>query len=258
MRTCLLLAAFVAAPPVSAQEPDEAPYSKLLPIVRDASASLAARTAAARSIGRMGPRAAGAATHLAADLARMRAGELEPLQETLVETLGLLGSARTALPALAKATGRSTDIDLAIKRATEQLLAASDSQDVDALIRQLASRDASERLRSVKALGTLGPAARVALPNLVTTLGDNDGDVRRATIVALRLITPEAKPTEIVVRAMAADLQDADPLIRAAAVRALGRLGNAALPVMPAIEALATDPDADVRKAVTDALSGKK
>ena len=251
-----ILLFLLASSPLCADDADA--YNQLLPIVRDPQASLTSRVAAVRTIGRMGSRAAGAASQLAADLTRMRGTELEPLQEAIVETLGLLGSARPALPAFAKAAGRSTDIDQALKRATDLLLAVGDAQDVDALIRQLSSRDSSQRLRAAKALGTLSPAAKVALPNLITSLTDADGDVRRSTIVAIRLIQPEARPTEVIVRAIAVDLQDGDAALRAAAVRSLARLGSAASTVMPAIEGLATDPDSDVRKAVADALAGRR
>jgi HEAT repeat protein len=110
-------------------------------------------------------------------------------------------------------------------------------------------------LRAVKALGNLGPAARYVLPNLLEALNDQDGDVRRAAIAAIRTIVPDAKPTEAIVRALAADLTDPDSGIRLLAVRALGRAGQAAAGASAAIDILRNDPDPDVRKAAVEALS---
>jgi HEAT repeat protein len=122
------------------------------------------------------------------------------------------------------------------------------------LIRQLRSRDVSQRLRAVKAIGTLGPAARFAVPNLLEALSDIDGDVRRAVIASIRLIIPDARPTEAIVRALAMDLTDPDAGIRLLAVRAIGRSGLAAMAAVTAVEALRNDPDPDVRRAAVEAL----
>lgn len=239
-----------------ADESDDALARRLIRVVRDPRLKLGARIEAARTIGKLGPKAAAAAPELAAELARLRGAELEPLQEAVIDALGQLGSpARDALPTIARAAGRTIDIDQAIKRATDTILAASDSQDITSLTRQLASLDPSVRLRGVKALGLLGPAAKFAIPDLITVLGDSDPDVRRAAVVALNLIQPNARPTVQVARSIALDLNDPDAAVRLLAVRSLGRLGGAALPAVDAIEPLLNDPDPDVRKAAAAALA---
>jgi len=256
MRQLLVLAAFLCGPAgLRADDSDDQLARQLSGMVRDPRQAVGARVEAARMIGKIGPRASAAVPDLVTVLDRLRGTELEPVQEAVIDALGLIGApSKTALPSMARAAPRGTDIEQAVKRSTALILAASDSQDIDALVRQLTDRDSSLRLRAVKALGIIGPAARVAAPNILTALEDSDADVRRAAVVALRLILPNERPTQAVVRAIAADLQDPDPTVRAATARALGRLGRAAVSAAPLIEPLLSDPDPDVRRAAADAL----
>jgi HEAT repeat protein len=241
---------------VRADEGDDALAKRLASTVRDPRLGLWARVEAARTLEKLGPRAAAAMPDLIAQLDRLKGREHEPLQEAVVDALGQIGSpGRSALPVLARTTGRSVDIDQAIKRSTTQILTASDAQDIAALTSQLTSRDSSMRLRAAKALGNLGLDARTAVPDLVAVLADPDGDVRRAAVSALRLIQPDVRPGEPIVRSIVMDLADPDPGVRAAAARLLGRLGSAAVSAAPALEALLADPDSDVRRAAADALA---
>lgn len=241
---------------VQADEIDDELALRLGKTVRNPQLTVRERVEAAQMLGKLGSRSTVAVPYLTGVIDRLRGPELEPLQEAVIDALGQIGSAsRTALPSMAKAAGRSLDITQAVKRSTDQILASSDAQNIDILIRQLRSRDSSVRLRAVKALGNLGPAARFAVPNVLDALNDADGDVRRAAIAAIRQIIPDAKPTEAIVRALAADLADPDPNIRLIAVRALGRTGQAAAGASAAIETLRTDPDPDVRRAAVEALS---
>jgi len=256
-RFCVIAAALVALPAAArADEADDRLAKELAGVVRDPRLRLAQRVEAARTLGKLGMRAAAAVPDLAAQITRLRGNELEPLQEAVVDALGRIGSpARPALPTLARAAGRSTDIDLALKRTTDSLLASSDSQDVGALIRQLLSADSSVRLRAVKALGNLGPAARFATPDLTGALNDADADVRRSAIAALRSLNPEAAASEAVVRSIALDLRDPDAGVRLLALRALARFGRRAGVVAGDLEPLLSDPDPDVRKAAADTLA---
>ncbi|HEX4607830.1 MAG TPA: HEAT repeat domain-containing protein [Urbifossiella sp.] len=257
MRFLGLMTAFglTLAVPARADEPDDLLAKQLAAVVRDPRLPLPQRVEAAKTIGKLGPRAGAAVPDLTTQLLRLRGNELEPLQEAVIDALGRIGSpARESLPAVARAAGRSPDLDQAIKRATGTILASTDSQDVGALVKQLQSGDPSFRLRAVKALGAIGPAARFALPDLANALRDSDGDVRRAAVAALQLIAPEARPSEAVVRAIALDLRDPDPSVRLLAVRSLGRFGRAAAVVAGDLEPLLTDPDTDVRRAATEIL----
>ena len=243
-----------AVAPAAADEADDRLARQLAEAMRDPRLALASRVAAARTLGNLGPRAAAAVPELSAQLLRLRGAELESLQEAVIEALGQIGApARAALPALARAAGRSTDIEQALKRSVPQIISAPESLEVALLIEQLKSRDESLRLRAAKALGKL--RAKAAVPGLTAALADADGDVRRAAIAALRQIQPDIPASEDVIRAYTTDLRDPDGAVRLLAVRALGRLGTAAQPAVPAIEALLNDPERDVRRAVLDALN---
>jgi HEAT repeat protein len=256
MRWVLLAAVVLGPSPARADEAEDKLTGQLASVARDFRQPLAARVAAARALGKLGPRAALAVPDLVGILERLRGDELEPLQEAVVDALGQIGSAaRPALPALARAAARSTDIELARKRAVDQILNAPDSANVDALVAQLSSRDASLRVRAAKALADLGPAARAAGPALVAALADTDNDVRRAAIAAYRAVLPGTKPPPEFVRAIATDLKDADATVRLIAARTLGRLGSAASAAAPDLDALRADIDADVRRAALDALA---
>jgi HEAT repeat protein len=186
----------------------------------------------------------------------LRGAEQEPLQEAIVGALGQIGgAARPALVSFARAGYRTADVDLAIRRSTDLILNASPSVEVDQLVQELFSRDASTRLRATKALAELGPAAKGATRALVITLSDPDGDVRRGAIVALRLIDPTAKPPEALIKALAQDLQNPDANLRLLAARSLGRLGPAAASAAPDLDAARADPDPDVRRAAIEALA---
>lgn len=238
-----------------ADETDDALARQLGKLVRDPRQSIWARIEAAQMLAKSGIRGGAAVPDLINVLQNLRGKDLEPLQESVIDALGQIGSAsREALPIMARAAGRGIDLDLAVRRNSELIISSADSQNIDALVRQLRSRDSSQRLRAVKALGNLGPAARFAVTNLLDVLNDTDGDVRRSAIAAIRQIVPDAKPTEAIIRALAADLTDPDPNIRLLAVRALGRSGQLAQAASSAIDALRNDPDPDVRRAAVEAL----
>jgi HEAT repeat protein len=257
MRWGLVLAVLIGASvPARADETDDALAKKMAGLVRDFRQPLAARVEATRTLAKLGPRAAAAVPELVSVLDRIRGTEQTPLQEAIIEALGQMGSAaRVALPSLAKATQRTIDIDLAIKNSTELILTASDSQDVDALVQQLQSRDASLRMRAAKALGDLGPGARSAVPGLLAALQDPDGDTRRAVVSALRLIVPNAPPNDAFIRAIAADLGNPDPNLRLLAARTLGSFGPLAAAAAADLSALRNDPDPDVRRAAAFAFA---
>jgi HEAT repeat protein len=257
MRRVLVLAVVLGAPGVvRADEADDVLARKLGAMVRDFRLTTAARAEAARTIGKLGPRASAAVPDLVAVFDRLRGAEQEPLQEAIVEALGQVGgAARPALPNLARGVYRTADLDLAIKRSTNLIINAPPSVEVDLLVQQLSSRDPSTRLRATKALADLGTAARAAAPALVAALDDPDGDVRRGAIRALGRIDPTAAPPEALVKALVLDLRNPDANIRLLAVRALGRIGPLAAAAAPDIDAARGDPDPDVRRAATDALS---
>lgn len=245
----------VAAAPARADEATDKLAKELVEVVRDPRLGAHQRAAAARTLGALGPRAAVVVPELIGQLTRLRGDELEPLQEAVIDALGAIGSAaKPSLPVLAAATRRSIDLDLAVKRSTTLILTADDRRDVQALMRQLDSRDAGTRLRAAKSLGGLKAEAAEAVPALTAAMADPDAEVRRAAVAAVRLIRPSARPSAEMVQAVVADLKDPDDGVRLLAVRSLGRFGAAAAAAVPAVEAMLADPDRDVRRAAADAL----
>lgn len=255
MRRLFILLAVSVAGVARGDEASDQLAKELVGVVRDPLLTVRQRVEAARTLGKMGPKAAAVVPDLIAQLKRLRGVELEELQEAVVETLGFIGAtAKPALPTLATATGRSIDIDLAVKRTTDAILAADETRNVKVLMQQLASRDVGLRFRAAKALAALKSEAADAVPALTVALADTDPDVRRAVIAAVRAVQPDAKPSKELVQAFAADLTDPDDGVRLLAVRALGRLGYAAAAAIPEVEKLLTDPDRDVRKAAAEAV----
>jgi HEAT repeat protein len=256
MRHAWILALFplLSSAPARADETDDALARRMASVVRDFRQPLAARVEAARTVGRLGPRASAAVPDLTLVLDRLRGTEQELLQEAVIEALGLIGAAsKSSLPSLARTAARTTDIDQARRLATDAILLASDSLDLEILNQQLLSREPSTRLRAVKALTDLGPAARALVPGLALLLGDPDGDVRRATITAIRTILPNVPPQPEMIRAIAVDLKSPDANQRLVAVRLLGQIGPLAAPVAIQVDALQGDPDPDVRRAAAAA-----
>jgi HEAT repeat protein len=256
LRSLLIIAISVVCTTVaSADEATEKLARELVGMVRDPKLGVRERVEAARTLGKLGPQAAVVVPDLISQLRRLRGVELEQLQEAVIETLASIGSpSRVALPTLALMPNRSLDIEQAAKRATADILAASDTRDLKSLMQQLASRDAGTRLRAAKALGELKRDAVPALAALNVACADGDADVRRAALVAIRRIQPDARPTKEMIQAYVTEFADPDDGVRLIAVRGLGRLGPAAKEAIPEVEKLLADPDRDVRKAAADAM----
>lgn len=81
-------------------------------------------------------------------------------------------------------------------------------------------------------LGSIGLAARQAVPSLVRILADTNNYARRASIVALGQI--HAEP-ELAVPALIKSLSDPYPGVRQLATEALGRFGADARPAVPTL-----------------------
>lgn len=256
MRRILLMPILVMILPagLAADEKDDELARDLATIVHDRLAPTWRRVEAVNTLAKLGPRAAAAVPELTAQLGKLRGEETFPLQEAIARTLGELGTiARPAIPALTLQVGRDPDLDLAVRRAVDQIIAAGDTADLNMLIRLLKNKEVAQRLRAAKGLGKLGPAAKSAVVELTVALSDTDADVRRTALAALRLIDATVKPADAV-GVWTLDLQDADEAVRWRAAKALGKLGKDAASAAAALTSLATDPDPDVRKAAVEAL----
>jgi HEAT repeat protein len=116
-----------------------------------------------------------------------------------------------------------------------------------ALIAALKSPTPRVRRNAGIALGRIGPAARAAVPDLAALLADSDNSVREGAAQGLGGIGPDAAAASApLVQAL-----KAHPGSRAAVGRALGKLGEAAVPELA--RAL-REPDADVRAYVGAAM----
>lgn len=234
---------------------DQNLVKQLVKIMDDPSQPLNARVEAALLIGKLGDTAKEAIPSMISVLKRLRGSELEPLQVAIIDSLAHMGySARIALPALSIASGRSSNIDLAIKKTTNAILNALDERDVTSLVMQLGSNDPSQRLRAVDALRRLGESAKQALPELLTLLEDADYTVRNAAVEASLAILGNQKVPDVIIRTIAKDLNEADPAIKLLALYRLGKLGTVSAIVADEINKLRNDNDINVRRVAQEVL----
>jgi HEAT repeat protein len=183
--------------------------------LKDADAEV--RQQAARSLGKLGPKARG-------------------------RVLPLLLAARK-------------DGDAGVKSAAEEGLAAlgpSAAEDLAAL--RTAAKDSSPEVRAyaLKGIAGLGPAAKSAVPELVVALEQPDKETRRLAAEALVKLGPAAKDAAA---PLTKALADPDPAVRAWAVEALGGLGDAARPAVDKVGLALRDTDPGVREAAGKALA---
>jgi HEAT repeat protein len=230
--------------------------NQLMKIVEDPSQSIDSRVEAAQLLGRLGEQAKEVIPSMVAVLRRLKGRELEPLQIAIIDSLGQMGySARMALPTFALASGRSSDIDRAIMRATKNILSTTDEHDIAALTMQLGSKDPSQRLRAVDALRRMGGGAKEATPAIMALLDDGDYTVRNAAIETLIILHGEGNIPEAVIRAVAKDLNESDPGRRLHALYRLSKFGATSAIVADEIDKLRNDPDMSVRRLAQDALN---
>jgi HEAT repeat protein len=102
-----------------------------------------------------------------------------------------------------------------------------------------------------QAARTLAQVGRYATPALVTALGDNSATVRHRAAWALSLMGPEAGAA---VPALTDALGDKNEKVRNLAATALGEIGPPAQPACPALVKALSDPDSTVRKQAAQAL----
>jgi serine/threonine-protein kinase len=95
---------------------------------------------------------------------------------------------------------------------------------VQSLLESLGDSDPDKRGQAAKTLGSLGGAAREAVPALTVALKDREGLVRTEAARALGRIGPEAKSA---VPALNAALKDREPLVAREAAEALKRIAGA-------------------------------
>jgi HEAT repeat protein len=251
----LALGILGAIPTLRADEQDDRVAKQLVSVVQDPRASLFARIEAAKTIAKMGPRAAEAVDGLTSFLPTMKGEDLSDLHETVLRALGEIGPpARKSIPIMVRSSGRSIDLDRAVTQSVNRILTGPERLDVALLISRLNDRDPAVRLASVKSLTILGGNASAAITALSNSLNDPDADVRRASVVALRTISPQTRPTDAVFRVFILDLQDSEAGVRLRAIKNLADFGTKANIALGPLQELLNDPDRDVRRAAFEAL----
>lgn len=207
------------------------------------------RTRAVEALTKMGQAAAPAGGDLVAALA-----DPDPLVRA--------GSAR-AIGALAPGVPGAVPALVSLFPDRDAIRAVAEFREAGAeavppLIKLTKHGDAAVRRQSVRTLGRIGRPALAALPELMTlTASDPDTGVREQSAEAFGDIGPAAAagiPTLVLA------LHDENARVRRDAVRSLGKMGPEARDALGAVQALANDPDEDVKKAAKDAarkISGK-
>lgn len=148
--------------------------------------------------------------------------------------------------------------DPATKGAFLSALAAIGPASVDALPnieKLLADSDLSVRYAASHAIGKIGPPAKSAVQRLEKNLRERDEFLQFVSAWALVQVDPEREDlAAICLDPLVNSLNHHDPHIRHEAVLALSLLGPEAKSAVPALEAIASDPDENVRKSVAEAL----
>jgi HEAT repeat protein len=216
------------------------------------------RHAATFALGEMGPQAALAAP----DLVRMLQDTNVQIRESAVYSLSQIGV--PALPGLLAALdehatppGPGTPTDLASKEAAARVLVKLNESlqtAVPALVKLADSPTAttSVRTQALETLTAIRPADGRTLRVLKEALHDPADSIR---LTAIHLLSRVGWRQALVVADLTVCLADASPAIRAGAAVALGNIGPAAKPALPALEKLAAaaeEPE-EVRAAAREA-----
>jgi hypothetical protein len=110
-------------------------------------------------------------------------------------------------------------------------------------IEMLQDDDPSTRIVAAEQLGQVGPAAKAALPQLLAQ-ATRDGSQHANTTAATALKSIDLTAARQVMTHFIPRLQDQDAQQRRTACAVLGSLGPVAKPAVPALLAVAHDPDA--------------
>src|SRR5262249_13068718 len=120
---------------------------------------------------------------------------------------------------------------------------------------QLDAHEIPVRYSASYSIGKIGPAAKQAIPLLERNLQERDDFLQIASAWALVHVDPQRKGVaEQCLEPLTRSLKLPDARARNEAVLALAMLGPSARSAVPALEAVAKDPDETVRKSVAEAL----
>ncbi len=132
---------------------------------------------------------------------------------------------------------------------------AQSDDDVAALVQAISSNDAAKRIAAIDRVTELGARARAAVPALTKAVRlADDAETRWRAARALAAIGPPARPA---VGTLIKVLEDSDPMVRAYAAHAIGKIGPGEDEKKETIAALvqrAVDKSNLVRREVREAL----
>jgi HEAT repeat protein len=200
--------------------------------------AFAVKLQAIRAAGAMGPAAKSAVPELLNIILDDDTGFLEA---QVALALGKIGSA--AVPSLCAALSNES---AKVRRGSAfalGLIGPKAYEAVPDLTKALKDDEPLVRALSAESLGKIGQEAEPATPALTKALKDDDADVRINSAVALWRIGKHAAGIDV----LAAAVTQSQGPSRKAAVAALGQVGAAAKPALPALVKALGDKDAEVR-----------
>ena len=168
------------------------------------------------------------------ELIRQLEDEDEVVRVSAADALGTLGpKARSAIPALTKALGHK-DERLRWHAARALSVFGPDAKDaVPVLASLLKDENPLVRAHAAHTLGRIGAPSKAIVSDLAPALTDSDPRVRRAVVQAFERIRPGAK---VSIPLLVKVLEDAEPSVVMPALHTLAEAGASAVPLM--IEAL--------------------
>ncbi len=110
------------------------------------------------------------------------------------------------------------------------------------------------RADAVRTLARIAGKTKIEIPRVIEALGDPDADVRLAAAVSLGW-RGFSKRSPALVPALGRALADPDPQVRRCSAASLGNLGLDAEAALPALRALANDPETEVREQAAQVIS---
>jgi HEAT repeat protein len=162
------------------------------------------------------------------------------VRELAVESLGEIGpKASAAVPDLIPLLAHDPSVKVRV-RAADVLarLEPSGKAIVEPLTGALGDVRPSVRQMAAQSLGTIGPAARSALPVLIDRLNtDTDDDVRSVAAEALGKVGPAADVIFPLTAAYRRERQKGENQVAGKIAEALGPLGPSAAPAIPSLRA---------------------
>lgn len=207
------------------------------------STSAKARSMAARSLGKMKPKAVEAVMALAEALK----DEDGDVRMESAEALGEIGpDSRAAIPSLINAMGDESE---GVRGTAVDALKKIGPECVPQLIEAFGNKNSSVAAISIDALRKFGPDARPAIPHLTRLLLQYENeDIRTRAARALGAIGPDAIPS------LLKALKDGNAEVRGCAAAGFYEMGANGEEAVPELAAALHDSNAEVRTRIAEAL----